>query len=582
MELKTSAQNPNFFYNVFPEIREFYLFDKEENIKDFKKTDMTDPEYIFIFTENEKKILHENIYKRKDFVIDYDFIKVETNNPEVYINFLIPKKKFNIGREIRLLTEIKQRPSFMKEISRKYKINLNTNKDIFFKELFNIPKEKRFYNKIFTLYFIDRNVIKPNNKQSQFIANNNSNNIDNNLNKNLNKNNFSFNNYNESLNINNNFNNNNFNAYVNFDNNSNNIFNINNIQNQNAIEHDEVKINVEFQYSQGIIEIYSKLQEIMSEICKNFGKKIHKDINNIQFLYSGININMNKSLIDIINKQDKERKMMSIIALDNIFQEQSNDKKFIKVNHIICPICKESALIDFENLKIKISCCKNGHISYLLFNEFEESQKIDEAKIFCNKCGDKNKANTYKNIMYICNTCKINLCPLCKETHDQNHGIINYEQKYYICDIHNRQFNSFCNSCKKDICVLCELEHKQHEIVYYSKIIPKPNLLNKSKLLIKEVINEFSKNITEIMNKLNNIKSNLDIYCSLTENIINSYNNNNINYKILKNLYDLGYLEEQNIFKDIKILNKEMSDFHSKISNINEQMNKKIILWIVK
>ena len=178
MELKTSAQNPNFFYNVFPEIREFYLFDKEENIKDFKKTDMTDPEYIFIFTENEKKLLHENIYKRKDFVIDYDFIKVETNNPEVYINFLIPKKKFNIGREIRLLTEIKQRPSFKKEISRKYKINLNTNKDIFFKELFNIPKEKRFYNKIFTLYFIDRNVIKPNNKQSQFIANNNSNNID--------------------------------------------------------------------------------------------------------------------------------------------------------------------------------------------------------------------------------------------------------------------------------------------------------------------------------------------------------------------------------------------------------------------
>ena len=187
----------------------------------------------------------------------------------------------------------------------------------------------------------------------------------------MNQNNFSFNNYNESLNINNNFNNNNFNAYVNFDNNSNNIFNINNIQNQNAIEHDEVKIKVEFQYNQGIIEIYSKIQEIMSEICKNFGKKIHKDINNIQFLYSGININMNKSLIDIINKQDKERKMMSIIALDNIFQEQSNDKKIINANHIICPICKESALIDFENLKIKISCCKNGHISYLLFNEFE-------------------------------------------------------------------------------------------------------------------------------------------------------------------------------------------------------------------
>ena len=55
MELKTSAQNPNFFHNVFPEIREFYLFDKEENIKDFQKTNMNDPEYIFVFTENGEK-----------------------------------------------------------------------------------------------------------------------------------------------------------------------------------------------------------------------------------------------------------------------------------------------------------------------------------------------------------------------------------------------------------------------------------------------------------------------------------------------------------------------------------------------
>ena len=57
----------------------------------------------------------------------------------------------------------------MKEISRKCKINLNTNKDIFFKELFNIPEEKRFYNKIFTLHFIDRNVIKPNNNNLNLL-----------------------------------------------------------------------------------------------------------------------------------------------------------------------------------------------------------------------------------------------------------------------------------------------------------------------------------------------------------------------------------------------------------------------------
>ena len=74
------------------------------------------------------------------------------------------------------------------------------------------------------------------------------------------------------------------------------------------------------------------------------------------------------------------------------------------------------------------------------------------------------------------------------------------------------------------------------------------------------MINNSSKNIIEIISKLKNIKSNLDIYSNLVENVINNYNNNNINYKILKNLCDLGNLEEQTIFKDFKKLEKEMSD----------------------
>jgi hypothetical protein len=96
MKLKTSVR-PNNYYNVFPEKREFYLLDKEENIKNFKKTDMNDPEYIYVNTENEKKEFHENIYRRKDFISDYEIVKIETKNPEVYINCLIPKVKFNIG-----------------------------------------------------------------------------------------------------------------------------------------------------------------------------------------------------------------------------------------------------------------------------------------------------------------------------------------------------------------------------------------------------------------------------------------------------------------------------------------------------
>ena len=190
------------YENIFPKSREFYLLDKEENIKNFKKTFINDPEYIFVNTENEKKEFHENIYKRKDFQKDFEFVKVQTEKSGIYINFIISKTKFSTyfynykGREFRLLTEIKMRPSIMKEIFRRTGINFNTNKDIIFKEVFTIPLEQRFYNRIFMLYISDKSLIIPPNNKKQ------------NQNQNFN--------FNHNNNVNNNsFNNNNFNFYTN-------------------------------------------------------------------------------------------------------------------------------------------------------------------------------------------------------------------------------------------------------------------------------------------------------------------------------------------------------------------------------
>ena len=50
--------------------------------------------------------------------------------------------------------------------------------------------------------------------------------------------------------------------------------------------------------------------------------------------------------------------------------------------------------------------------------------------------------------------------------------IINYEQKYYICNIHNKEYNSYCEKCNKDICLFCKQEHKDHNIISYDNIIP--------------------------------------------------------------------------------------------------------------
>ena len=354
---------------------------------------------------------------------------------------------------------------------------------------------------------------------------------------------------------------------------NNNIWNINSNQ---MIAQDNCVIKVELKLGEGnSIIINSKSDEKIGDICQKCCIKFKKDINKLQFLYSGKNIiEMDKLLSDIINQNDKERKMMTVIVWENSSVVQKNNKNMIKANYIICPICKESALINFQNYKIKLFGCKKGHTSIILLNEFEDSQKIDESNIICNICG-KNKKETYNNIIYICNTCNMNLCPLCKEKHDKSHNFINYERKNYNCILHNRPYSSFCNSCKKDLCVLCESEHEleNHKIIFYSKIIPKIDLLNNSKKVIKELVKNFDTKRTELINKINNIKTNFEIYSQLIENMVNNYNDNNINFNILRNLYDISKLEEQNIYKDFNKINNSMNDFLIKINNIYEQMN---------
>ena len=169
-------------YIEFPMSRDFFLLDFEENIKNFQVANSKDPEYIYVLAENKEKKTHEKMLKRKDFLSDYEFIKVITQKKEVYINFIIPKKIFNNAREARLLTEIKKRHSLMKEIKRKTKINLDTKDNIIFKEIFYSFLEQRFYNGIFVLTNINTNIIKQNSNQLHNFLNQRNNNSFNNIN----------------------------------------------------------------------------------------------------------------------------------------------------------------------------------------------------------------------------------------------------------------------------------------------------------------------------------------------------------------------------------------------------------------
>ena len=243
---------------------------------------------------------------------------------------------------------------------------------------------------------------------------------------------------------------------------------------------------VEFNYNGAKEIIQCKENEIMKNICQNFIKKIEENQNNIYFSYNGIagsKFDENLTFGQTINSEDKKRNRMSILVSKNESEEEVND--IIKSKDIICPKCGESIKIDIKNYKITLFECKNKHrIDNIKFDEFENTQNIDNKKIKCEICNNNDKSNSYNKIFYRCCECEKNICPLCNVKHDKSHKIINYDDKLYICNKHYGSYNSYCKECKINLCILCEGEHKSHEKIYFGDII-----LNKDELIKKNNMN---------------------------------------------------------------------------------------------
>ena len=158
----------------------------------------------------------------------------------------------------------------------------------------------------------------------------------------------------------------------------------------------------------------------------------------------------------------------------SILVNENNDTiikdNLIKSKEILCPDCSENILINFNEYKINLLNCKNNHQgNNILLDKYDNN--IDISKIKCNNCKINNKSNTYNNLFYRCNPCKVNICPLFKSKHNKDHKIINYDNKNYKCEIHNKEYNKYCQDCKINICTLCSKEHRDHSIKYYDDMI---------------------------------------------------------------------------------------------------------------
>ena len=309
-------------------------------------------------------------------------------------------------------------------------------------------------------------------------------------------------------------------------------------------------LNAKFNHKEIETIIQCKKNEKMKQIIHRFKEKVETD--KVYYLYNGNKINENLRIEEIINEEDNKNSKINILVCDI---EEKVNKNIIESNEMICPICYENKIIKLEDYKIEMKC-NNNHKNILLIKDY--NNKIDISKIKCIEC-NKNRSEIYNNEFYICLKCNINLCPLCKLKHDNNHDIINYESKNYKCNKHNENYTKYC--CNKNICIECENEHSNHKSIYYGNILPNINENN-----IKEYIDKFSNEIRNIITRLNDIIKDMEKYYNIYNNIIKIYNKKRKNYEILQNINEfINY--NKIVIKDInEIINEE--DINNKFKNI--------------
>lgn len=311
----------------------------------------------------------------------------------------------------------------------------------------------------------------------------------------------------------------------------------------------------------------------MGEICKRFITKAQIDINTIYFLFEGNVVNEEITFEKYLS--GKETNKMNILVFS---KEPIPEPIKIESKYIICPKGLENTRIKIDDYKISFYKCKNDHqLKNILINEFKETQSIDESKIICDICKINNKSSIFKNQFYFCNTCKQNICPLCKISHNkekQEHNIINYEEKNFICQVHNSQYVTYCQSCNKNICLNCQQEHKTHHIVGFGEI-----LTNKNEIKLKEFhqgiakLEENVKNIEDnIINKLKKVIENFKNLYNIYEGVINNYNDKLLNYEVISNINEIK-IKNDEVVKELKNINEDNTIL---LSILTLKMNLKI------
>lgn len=267
---------------------------------------------------------------------------------------------------------------------------------------------------------------------------------------------------------------------------------------------------IEFHYNGALTNIQCNSQEMLNDAVTRFATKTEVNPRSLYMLCGGKIIQGNIKIETLITKEVLKEKKIHILLNDN--ELEISTPIFFEPKNMICPECGENAKINITEYKMHFQCKKGHCIGNLLFNESKISQKIDLTKIRCHKCFESNKGKSYQHTFFRCNACKINLCPICKNSHDPTHKVINHDEKDYKCKIHSEILTGFCETCKINTCMYCT-DHEKHELINYK--IPDINKENTKIEILKDQINKVNDKINGIINRLKIVKENFEYFYTI-------------------------------------------------------------------
>ena len=319
------------------------------------------------------------------------------------------------------------------------------------------------------------------------------------------------------------------------------------------------------------IKINCSEDEYFIELFKRIYSKENKDINDYIFFNESDIIKINEKLK--INEINKEKKEINILGFSKKSNKDNENLNKIDYKNIICPKCQGNIMINFNDYKITLSQCSEGHcIQNLLLNNFYSTQKCDINIIK----EEKNKPKKIESeIIQNSAPTPLSSAPLLSDK--INDKDISCSIK---CNKHNVTYSSYCLDCKKNLCSECEMNHNINRNKDYHKIIHFYEILSNNDEYIKYLKKEMEKfkvkldtlknELFQIKNIINSVMNNYEIYYKIYNDMVNNYNIETRNYHILKNITNIK-LDE--VFGDLNKINEEGHLF-KKFENIYEIYNK--------